>query len=313
MLPVRLQCQSSRFCNLKKDIEDSISEGSSRYNQLFSNTLYIDNEKKEKHFQYTIKPINYNGESLCLLIMDDVSESFLKSQQLQEALNKKNELIGIAAHDIRSPLSSIKNTLNLLLSSESEKKEEDYKISLEHVLETVNYSLRLVDDILDSSALDAGELNLSQKKQNYKDFVIDVLKEKKFIAKQKSINIVHQIQTDAEIYFDRIKIHQVFDNLIQNAIEYSPVNSEIKIRVYQEESNIITEVHDEGIGISEENRNIIFNKYLMEKKNYNKNPEERSGLGLAIAKLIIRKHRGNIDVESELGKGSVFIFSLPSI
>jgi len=245
--------------------------------------------------------------------MDDVSESFLKSQQLQEALTKKNELIGIAAHDIRTPLSSIKNTLSLLLSNDTKKEDDDYKMSIEHVLETVNYSLRLVDDILDSSALDAGELNLIQKKQNYKEFVIEVLKGKKFIAKQKSIEISWDIQTDAEIYFDRIKIHQVFDNLIQNAIEYSPVNSDIKVKVYEDDSNIITEVHDKGIGISEENRNIIFNKYLMEKKNYNKNPEERSGLGLAIAKLIIRKHRGNIEVESELGKGSVFIFSLPSI
>jgi signal transduction histidine kinase len=297
------------FCEFKSDVTAALVDEKASQRKLFTRNFQIEGEMRKKSFQYSVKPISYHSKKYAMIVMEDFTELFMKSELLQDALNDKKEMIGIAAHDLRNPLSSVKSNLHLLITGSNELNAEELRINLQQVLNTMNYSLQLIDDMLDNSTLDSGVLHLKQKKQNYGYFVERMVQYHQSAAKQKHIRLSSEINDYPEVYFDRLKIHQVFDNLIHNALRYSPNDTEIRIRVYVQDGNVITEVHDQGQGIKDEEMDLIFNIYLREKIEGNQN--KRSGLGLAIAKKIIRKHRGEINVESKVGNGSVFRFTLP--
>lgn len=297
------------FCDFKADISAALQKEKTSQKKLFTRNFLIEQEMRKKSFQYAVKPISHQGKNYALVVLEDFTELFVKSEQLQDALNDKKEMIGIAAHDLRNPLSSVKSNLHLLITGSNELSQNELRLNLQQILNTMNYSLQLIDDMLDTSTLDTGVLHLKQKKQNYGYFVERMVQYHQSAAKQKQISLQSEISDYPEVYFDRLKIHQVFDNLIHNAIRHSPSNTTILIRVFEEEGNVVTEVHDQGQGIKDEEMDLIFNIYLREKKESNLN--KRSGLGLAIAKKIIRKHRGEINVSSEIGSGSVFRFTLP--
>lgn len=306
------ECMRSEFCNFcdfKVDISAALTEQKTSQRKLFNRNFLIEGEMRKKSFQYSVKPISYKNSQYALVLMEDFTELFVKSELLQQALNDKKEMIGIAAHDLRNPLSSVKSNLHLLITGSNELNESELRLNLQQVLNTMNYSIQLIDELLDTSSLDSGVLHLKQKKQNYGYFVERMVQYHQGAAKQKQIHLQSEIHDYPEVYFDRIKIHQVFDNLIHNAIRFSPSNSTITIKVYLEEGNIVTEVHDQGQGIKDEDMDLIFNMYLRDKQEGN--PNKRSGIGLTIAKKIVRKHRGEINVESKIGSGTVFRFTLP--
>lgn len=298
------------FCEFKRDILLAFDEKKDTLRKLFSRWFFVQDNKRQKHFQYTIKHIDYEGQQLALIIMLDLTELFVKSDQLHQAIKEKNELLGMAANDLRSPIVGARHYLDLLIRQGNEDNNQELVDSLSHVDQNLNAAQRIIDDTIDVTALELGTIDLTQVKQSYADFIHDNFSKNLSFAAKKDISMILDLQDEVEVFFDRARMNQVMDNLLSNAIKFSEPNTEIKVKVYRESSTLVTEVHDQGMGIAEDELPNIF-EYFHRCKNAKADGLEETGLGLAIVKKIVRKHRGAVKVESKLGQGSIFTFSLP--
>ena len=169
----------------------------------------------------------------------------------------------------------------------------------------------LVNNLLDYSKIESGNLTLDLIPRNYMEFLKDSLDYYNLIAKEKNINVGLICEPDIpQVKFDDIQLKQVLNNLITNAIKFSPRDSKIIINVRKDDKQIITEVKDEGPGILKDDFDKLF-KEFQKIRVQAEGKEEGVGLGLAISKKVIEHHGGRISVKSEIGKGSTFFFTLP--
>ncbi|MEQ8190670.1 MAG: HAMP domain-containing sensor histidine kinase, partial [Candidatus Eremiobacterota bacterium] len=175
----------------------------------------------------------------------------------------------------------------------------------------VNYMNRLLSDILDITAIEAGKLTLNMQKQDYMDFLTYNIKMNRILSDKKNIKINFIYEDNLpEILFDRDKMTQVMNNLIGNAVKFSNKHTTITIDVKMKDNYIVTDVIDEGQGIPATELSKLFKEFQRVSVKPTGN-ETSTGLGLAITKKIVEGHNGIIGVESEKGKGSRFYFALP--
>lgn len=233
------------------------------------------------------------------------------NERLSELNMEKNRYIGMVAHDLRSPIGVAASFSDILIEDYDAIPKTNQLEYLELINSSCNFSLNLIHDFLDASKIEAGIFDLNLTNQDYLKFVKDNISQDEILAKNKSQEII--LQTDLEIIltrFDANKIQQVFNNLISNAIKYSFPHTKIVIEISETETEIITKISDQGQGIPAEELSKIFNPFQTSSVKPTAN-EKSIGLGLAIVKKIIEAHHGMVKVESEVGKGSVFSFSLP--
>jgi signal transduction histidine kinase len=225
-------------------------------------------------------------------------------QQIKENLQRKDEFIGIASHELKTPLTSIKGYLDLLYMMESQEPKKQFAGK---ALENVNKLEKLVKDLLDVSKIQSGQLEL-----NISAFDINALLKETIASVQMIYPSHHIVYSDNchgdEVYADRQRIEQVLLNLISNAIKYSPEECKILIETRKHDNWCVIKIRDYGMGIPEEERKTIFERFYRS-KNISVHISG-FGLGLYICKDIIRRHKGHIWVEPQ-EKGSAFYFSLP--
>lgn len=225
----------------------------------------------------------------------------------KESNERKSTFVANVAHEIRSPLTIIKEDFDILLDEKSSKIEHRQKMLLEMGQRNVNRLLRLVTDLLDISKIEAGKIKLKVEKVDLALLVIDIMKTHEGEILKKHIIVKKDIQQNiGPLYADKDKLTEVIINLLTNAIKYTSSGT-IIIKLTGNHEQVRFEITDSGPGISKENIKKIFDKFeriITEK-------QEGTGLGLSIAKDIIELHKGNIWVESVVGKGSKFIFTLP--
>lgn len=223
----------------------------------------------------------------------------------KETEYRKDEYLGIASHELKTPLTSIKayNQLMDALTLEPTLKELVYKSA-----RSIYRLERLVNDLLDVAKLNAGQIGYVMQPFNFKDMLQDS-------AGTLRYNTTHQIileRSDDMVYIgDRIRLEQVMNNLLSNAIKYSPGADKVLVNAYVEKNNIIVAVRDFGIGIAREKLDKLFDRYYRVDNGIGH--FEGLGLGLFITSEILRHHKGSFWIESELGKGSTFYFRLPII
>jgi len=314
-------CGSTSYCKqciLRKSLLESFDEKIHAYKQLLERDFYIQGERIPKIFQYTTKKIIYNTINMVMIIVDDVTElefqgKELKEQniKLEELNNQKNKILGIAAHDLRSPIGTIQMIADLLLESFEEYPAEENRKFFNDIRNISKFSLNVLDDLLDISAIESGKLDLQKVKSNYSEIVRRSIDMNQPFARNKNIAIkFNNNGLDPVLFFDKIKIVQVLNNLISNAIKYSHPQTVISIELEKEGNDLITRVVDQGQGISENELYLLFGTF--QRTSTKATGGERStGLGLAIVKKIVEEHKGKVGVKSELGKGSTFYFSLP--
>jgi signal transduction histidine kinase len=225
-------------------------------------------------------------------------------EEIQENQKKKDEFIGIASHELKTPLTSIKGYVEMLNMLE---REDPKKQFIQKTLGNINKLERLVKDLLDVSKIQSGQLQLEMK-----EFDIDELLNETINASQ-MVSETHHIErkgaaVNAVIYADRQRIEQVLLNLLSNAIKYSPGEDTVVVETEKTENEIIIKIRDYGIGVAPEEQTTIFERFY--RSNTIAVHISGFGLGLYICRDIIQRHRGKIWVESA-GKGSVFKFSLP--
>ncbi len=259
------------------------------------------------------------AEQLSLIVEKGrlVSELLVQKQAIErqnEELNRLNELknrfLGIAAHDLRSPLGVIQTTVDLLIGPDAQLYEEDNKVLLEAVGNQARHMLVLINDLLDYSEIEAGKLPLSYETIDVYDFLKTLIKDLDRIAAIKNSKIVYQASSKETLVADRHRLRQVLENLISNAIKFSPPGSQIRVEGIHEADRWRFNVRDQGPGIRLDERENLFKPFMRLSARPTAG-EKSTGLGLAISRWVIEAHGGDIGVESEPGEGANFWFTIP--
>ncbi|MFQ6044004.1 MAG: ATP-binding protein [Candidatus Poribacteria bacterium] len=239
----------------------------------------------------------------------ELEKQNIKLAKLNE---QKNQFIGMAAHDLRSPLSVILWRSQLLLELDEDALSEEQRLEfLSTIKSNSEFMLQLIDDLLDISVIEAGKLELNLQRTDLISLIKHNVELNRALAERKQIKLLFSCNEQfPEMMVDANKIEQVLNNLISNAIKFSYPHSAIEIQVARSEDSALISVRDEGKGISQEELNKLFKPYTKASVKGTKG-EKGTGLGLAIVKKVVEGHRGKIWVESEFGKGSTFYVSLP--
>jgi signal transduction histidine kinase len=219
----------------------------------------------------------------------------------------KDEFIAAASHELKTPLTSLKTYSHILqnrLSKLDGDKSYEYILKMDKQL---NRMTHLVSDLLDVTRIQSGSLQFTKQYFDLNQLIEEITDE---ISETSDRSIVLRLGKHQDIYGDRDKIAQVILNFLANADKYSEKNKKIVIRTIVHKEEIIVSVEDHGIGISEENREKVFQRFFRESGNM-ESTFPGIGLGLYISSEIIKRHYGRIWVSSKKGKGSKFYFSLP--
>jgi len=222
----------------------------------------------------------------------------------------KNDFIGMASHELKTPITSIKAYVQLLLTIYKNKASDDEFLmkSLNTVNKQINKLTRLITDLLDVSKMETGRLSLNCESFMFNDLLREIVEEVQHTATHH--DIVMTTSQQVTVYADRDRVGQVITNFLTNAIKYSPESDRVDVKLSVNNNEACIAVQDYGIGISPDEQSKIFNRfYRVEGRN--EQTFSGFGIGLYVAAEIVKRHDGNVWVESEKDKGSAFYFTLP--
>jgi signal transduction histidine kinase len=235
-----------------------------------------------------------------------------KNRELAAANDRKNQLLGIAAHDIRSPLTVIEIYLTLLEERLGERADTEIRKFIATIRRTSQKILALVGDLLDYAAIENGTLSLQRRPVRLRPLVEEAHEPHVALARTKGIEVRLEPGDEPPVVSaDPQRIEQVLTNLVSNAVKYSGRGSAVTVRLLARGDEAGFAVHDEGPGIAAAEIPKIFTPFHRAAATGTAG-EASTGLGLAIVQKIADAHGGRIDVESEPGKGSTFTFFLPA-
>jgi signal transduction histidine kinase len=243
--------------------------------------------------------------------------------QLNQALIKlnqeKNDFLGIAAHDLKNPLSSIQGLADLIQMAFEEGLSTE-----ETIREVIDFSrmisissqqmYELITNLLDVNAIESGQLKLRLRPLNLAEVVTMIIKSYSVKAKSKDIKLYFQAQERFyPILVDDLAIRQILDNLVSNAIKYSPLSKNITSRLSQDANEVRWEIQDEGPGLSAEEQQRLFHKFCRLTPKPTTEEEHSTGLGLFIVKKLVKAMNGKVWCESQLEQGTKFIVTFPKV
>lgn len=254
------------------------------------------------------KPTNLVG------VFTDITEIIKSKTEAEEALRSKSEFLANVSHEIRTPMTGILGYVELLSKLPMDNKQKQY---LQAIKENASQLLELINDILDLSKIEANKMLLEESSFNLKDLVFSSVKIFEPAIKNKNLDFSIDITDDLpeKIISDSIKIKQILSNLVSNAIKFTP-QGKIDIRVYKGEMLngkkfvLCIEVEDTGIGVPPNKIPLLFEPFVQADSSTTRK-YGGTGLGLAICKKLVEILGGDIKVESEVDKGSKFMFKIP--
>jgi PAS domain S-box-containing protein len=241
-------------------------------------------------------------------LVRDASQQKQREDELEQSNRRKSEFLAHMSHELRTPLTSILGFSSVLLQQifgELNPKQTQY---IHQIHQGGEYLLSLINDVLDLSKIEAGQLMLDLQPTSVADLcqaAIEVLSEQ---ATSKDLTIHTCMMTDQKVYADELRLRQVLLNLLSNAIKFSDAGSEIGIEASLEGQMVALSVWDRGMGIPTQQQHLLFQPFQQ------LNPACRqvgTGLGLALSRRLVELHHGSIRVESQEGEGSRFTILLP--
>jgi two-component system, OmpR family, phosphate regulon sensor histidine kinase PhoR len=228
--------------------------------------------------------------------------------QQREMEKRKDDFVNIASHELKTPLTSMK----LYIDSLSNRLKDQVDSKSMRTLKGIQYQTErlqdLVSDLLDVSRIQTGKLHFEKEKFSLDKMINETVEELQ--RSTKGQKIIYSKKTSITVNADKFRISQVMTNLLTNAIKYSPPDTNIVISTKKNGKYVFVSVQDQGLGIDKSEHKKIFER-LYQVGDAKEKTYPGLGMGLYISKEIIKRHRGNIWVESEKGKGSKFFFSLP--
>lgn len=231
-------------------------------------------------------------------------------KKLVELNNLKNKFLGMAAHDLRNPLSSIRGFSEILLDESIGELNDNQKELIDMIHSASEQMLALLNDLLDISVIESGKLNIRLLKGSLAELVKERIRLTLVTADKKNIKINTVLSEVPEFEFDRARISQVIDNLLTNAVKFSLPETTIYVKLETIDNLATVSVRDEGPGILDEDQIKMFGEF-QKLKAQPTGGEKSTGLGLSIAKKIILAHDGSIGVRNAPLKGAIFWFTLP--
>ncbi len=280
-------------------------------------------ERNKELLQEKIKDLE-KSDLAALNIMEDLHETAERLEKTQAVIQQKNieleklsslksAFLNITSHELRTPMSSVKGYIQMLLKQKLGEINKDQKSALEVVHRNANRLDRLIQDILDVSRLESGTMKFIPKDANVGRLVCETAETMMYSAALKDIKLNTEIGKGIpDLFIDQERIKQVIINLTNNAIKFSPDKSIINIKAKNEQDNVLFEVEDFGRGIPKDKQDKVFETFYQ----VDSGTDIKfggAGLGLAISRGIVIAHGGKVWVESEgkPGKGSTFKFTLP--
>ncbi len=267
---------------------------------------------------YSVEMIEVNGKKRWLSIGNDITERKLAEEQLlkakreaEEANHLKSQFLANMSHELRTPLNSVIGFSDILLKEITGNLSEKQRKYTENINKSGKFLLNLINDLLDLSKIEAGQMELTVSRFNLKAAIGHARGLTYTPAKKKNIQLTVNIEPDIiEIQADEMKIKEVLYNLLDNAIKFTPENGKVEIKATLRNDSIHISVIDSGIGICEKDKDKIF-KPFVQADGSTKRKYGGTGLGLMLVKEYVDMHGGDLWLESEVGKGSCFTFTLP--
>ena len=221
----------------------------------------------------------------------------------------KSEFISVASHELRTPMTSIKGSVDLILSGFAGETSPEMQELLEIAQKSCDRLVRLVNDILDLSKIESGQLKLNLEHIDLTEIAVRSICSVKPLADKTGVRLrVDRPHALPVVEADPDRIEQAITNLLSNAVKFSPAQAEVIVELTSDDTWVQCAVRDHGVGIAEKDLHRIFGKFQQLSEGRRRGG---TGLGLAITRGLVDEHRGSIWVESRVGEGSRFIFRLP--
>ena len=265
---------------------------------------------ERKHSEEQIQTLNQHLEQRTAELIATNKELELRNREVERVNRLKDAFLASMSHELRTPLNSIIGFSDLLAEQGAANFHPKQKRFLGHIQQGSRHLLELINDILDLSKIEAGHLELKYEDFEVSHAVAEVVATVRPIATAKNIQFDIAIMGELFLYADRLRFKQILYNLLSNAIKFTAACGQVSIESSDERSSLRFCVADTGIGIPAGEREAIFESFH-QVGTTTKGVREGTGLGLAITKRLVEQHGGSIWVESELGKGSRFFFTLP--
>ncbi len=262
---------------------------------------------------YNFVPKPFTPEELRAAIENITKKLFL--QRMTQKMNVEGkqirfQFLSVLSHELKSPINAIEGYLNIMRDKQAGTNIEDYKIMIDRSLERIKGMRNLILDMLDLTRIESGKKVRNIQNTDICEIAQLAIDTVEPMAIQKNIKINKNFPENAYIQSDPHELEIVFNNLISNAVKYNNDNGEVEISIVQFPKSLTIIVEDNGFGMSEEDTKRLFEDFVRIKNEKTKNITG-SGLGLSITKKIISLYDGEIDVESEPGKGTKFTIELP--
>ncbi|WP_244603651.1 PAS domain-containing sensor histidine kinase [Methanococcoides sp. AM1] len=307
------------------DVIDDLEKVGARINKILQDehiifeTTHVRKDGSLMPAEISSRLIDYKGKKAILGISRDISkhkkaeEAMINSKLAAEAANHaKSEFLTNMSHELRTPLNSIIGFSDILCSEDFGALNETQKHYLYNVNKSGKHLLELINDMLDLSKIEAGKMKLFPEKFVVLDTINGIKSTMLPLAKKKDIDLKCSINIeDSIIVADALKFKQILYNLVSNAIKFTNRGGSVTIGVDRSDDQIFIFVEDTGSGISQNDQQKLFDPFIQLNSSLSKE-YNGTGLGLALVKYFVDMHGGKVWVDSEVGKGSTFGFSIPT-
>ncbi|KKH96032.1 hypothetical protein EO95_07155 [Methanosarcina sp. 1.H.T.1A.1] len=301
----------------KKQISEELEQAKSRDINHFFFTHRLANGVLRDVEKYSY-PILIDGKKLLYSTISDISDNkkmqneLVRAKMEAEVANQtKSEFLANMSHELRTPLNSIIGFSDMLLTQNFGPLNEKQLRYVNNISVSGGHLLKLINDVLDLSKVEAGKMELNVEKFSISSSVSEVKTLLTPLASKKSIQILSMVDEKlTTIRADRTKFKQILYNLVDNAIKFTPAGGHVIVdaRVWEDGAKIT--IKDTGVGISKEETRKVFQPFT-QLENSELGKHVGTGLGLSLVKKFVEMHAGRIWVESEFGEGSKFIFTIP--
>lgn len=233
--------------------------------------------------------------------------------ELKELDKVKTDFISIASHELRTPMTSVKGSLSLILSGNLSEISKDVREILTIAEKETDRLIRLINDILDLTKMEAKKLPLDKKWWDLDEIIQSSIKALGGLFEVAKVGVkIHKSPQTIKAFVDHDRIQQVITNLVSNAVKFSSPGAEVIVYLGVHEKGAIIKIRDSGSGIKPEDQDLVFEKFRSSDPRKSK-IIKGTGLGLPICKALVEQHGGHIGLESEPGHGSTFFFTVPEV
>jgi signal transduction histidine kinase/CHASE3 domain sensor protein len=275
----------------------------------------IEQEEKRRQAEVEVRSLNEALERRIEERTAELSAANRSLEQRNEELVRvsrmKSDFLSGMSHELRTPLNAITGFSELLAEESAGALNDSQRRFVSHVRNASEHLLEVINEVLDLSKIEAGHADLRPEVLLVGSAVEEVLSTTRPLASAKGIDIENRIDAGLPVFADSLRFRQILFNLLSNAVKFTPENGTVWTEAESMGGFVRISVCDTGIGISDTNKQTIFEEFYQVGSAV-RNGRDGTGLGLAITRRLVEQHGGSIRVESELGKGSRFIFDLPS-